>query len=133
MSRVFVDTSAVYALLVASDANHHRAVRVFEQLQSRGAPLVTTSYVLVETYALLQSRVGLAAVTAFRDDVQPLMQVSWVDEALHERALGRLLARGEAGLSLVDAVSFELIRDEGLDEVFVYDGHFEREGFAVLS
>ncbi len=128
-----MDTSAAYALLVASDANHQRARSVFEQLQARGAPLVTTSYVLVETYALLHSRVGLAAVTAFRNDVQPLMEVSWVDEGLHERGLGRLLARGQGGLSLVDAVSFELIRDEGLEEAFVYDRHFEGEGFAVLS
>ena len=133
MNRVFVDTSAAYALLVASDANHARAAAVFRQLEARGSQLLTTSYVLVETYALLQSRVGLTAVTAFRNDVQPLMQVSWVDEGLHARGLDRLLAREDPSLSLVDAVSFVLMRDEGLDEAFVYDRHFEQEGFAILS
>jgi predicted nucleic acid-binding protein len=37
------------------------------------------------------------------------------------------------GLSLVDAVSFLLMREEGIDEAFAYDRHFEREGFAIIA
>lgn len=133
MSGVFVDTSAFYALLVASDRNHRRAKVAFEGLRRRDATLVTSSYVLVETYALLGRRVGVDAVAAFRADFAPLLDVVWIDLAMHEDALDLLLARRSETLSLVDAVSFVLIRSRDLADVFAYDRDFEREGFTLVE
>ncbi len=128
-----MDTSAAYSLLVATDENHSRAVDAFRALEARTAPLATSSYVLVETYALLSRRVGLDAVAAFRDDIQPLLETTWVERDLHERGLDLLVARGRTTLSLVDATSFVLMRDEGIDEAFAYDSHFRKEGFTVIG
>jgi len=128
VSRVFIDTSAVFALLVPTDRAHGRASRVFDRLRARDAALITTSYNLVETYALLERRFGRDATAAFRSDFAPLLEVVWVDEDLHERGLDLMLQR-PAGLSLVDAVSFIIIRDRKLDEVFAFDRYFELEGF----
>jgi predicted nucleic acid-binding protein len=130
VSRVFLDTSAAYAVLVSSDVNHARAARAFERLKDASARLITTSYVLVETYALLGRRVGLEAVRGFRDDFEPLLDVTWVDAELHGQGLATLLERSSGDLSLVDAVSFLVMRREGLDDAFTYDRHFEAEGFA---
>ena len=66
MSRVFIDTSAIFALLVPTDTAHRRARRAFKALQAREAPILTTSYVLVETYALLSRRMGRESVVRFR-------------------------------------------------------------------
>lgn len=133
MSRVFLDTSAAYALLVASDLNHLRAAATFRRLQAQAAVLATTSYVLVETYALLGRRVGLEAVKAFRDDFRPLLDVTWVGQELHDRGVHLLVARADASLSVVDSVSFVLMRDENLGEAFAYDRHFDDEGFTVID
>lgn len=54
--RVFVDTSALYALLDEDDANHARAAKAFAELQ--GSELTTHAYVLVETLALVSRRLG---------------------------------------------------------------------------
>lgn len=132
MSHVFVDTSALYALLVRSDARHGEARRAFGTLMADEAVLVTSSYVLVEAYALLGRRIGLDAVAAFRDDFAPLLDVSWVDAATHDAALGDLLDRGTRDLSLVDVVSFAVMRGRGIDEAFAFDQHFEQEGFTTL-
>ena len=133
MNRVFLDTSAAFALLVSSDVSHPRAVRAFRALEAQSALLVTSSYVLVETYALLTRRVGLDAVAAFRNGFAPLLEVVWVDASLHERGLDLLLDRGSARLSLVDAVSFLVIQSRDISDVFAYDRDFEREGFALLE
>lgn len=133
MSRVFVDTSAVYALLVPEDQAHEAAKRAFALLAGRQAALVTSSYVLVETCALLTHRVGLDAVRAFRDDFAPLLEVVWVDAELHDGALDRLLAGSRQGPSLVDLVSFAVIRASRIDEVFAFDRHFGAEGFLTVS
>jgi predicted nucleic acid-binding protein len=123
----------ILALLISSDTNHRRAALAFRNAERREVQLVTTSYVLLETYALLSSRVGLAAVKAFRNDLVPLLDVVWVDSELHESGLDLLLDRGTRRLSLVDAVSFLVIGSRGVDEVFAYDRHFEGEGFKRLS
>jgi uncharacterized protein len=133
MSQVFVDTSALYALLVRSDERHRDARRAFARLMSEEAVLVTTSYVLVETYALLGRRIGLAAVAAFRDDFAPLLDVAWVDPATHDAGLDGLLDRSRRDLSLVDVVSFVVMRGRGIGEAFAFDRHFGAEGFATRS
>jgi predicted nucleic acid-binding protein len=130
VSRVFVDTSAAYALLDAGDASHARARRAFGLLRAREAVLMTTSYVLVETCALVTRRLGLAALRDFRENLAPLLDVSWVDATVHDAALDLLFERRRSGLSLVDAASFVVMKRGRLDEAFAFDRHFEEEGFS---
>ena len=133
MNAVFADTSGLLALLNSKDENHARAERAFVTLRARQAPLVSTSFVLVETYALVGRRLGLDAVRSFRTDFAPLLEVVWVDEALNEAGLDLWLERGKRLLSLVDAVSFVTMRQRDVAEVFAFDPHFEQEGFALVS
>jgi predicted nucleic acid-binding protein len=132
VNRVFVDTSAILALLVPSDSSHERAAGVFERLRAHESALITTSYVLVETYALLGRRFGRDSVSRFRTGFAPLLDVTWVDRELHERGLDLMFDR-PSGVSLVDAVSFVCIRDQSIDDVFAFDSHFDSEGFPVVG
>ena len=133
MNAVFADTSGLLALLNAKDENHARAERAFANLHARQASLVSTSFVLVETYALVGRRLGLDAVRSFRADFAPLIDVVWVDDTLHNAGLDLLLDRRRRLLSLVDAVSFITMRQKDVAEAFAFDPHFEQEGFSVVS
>jgi len=84
--------------------------------------------VLVETVALAQARGGLGPVRRLRDDVVPLLTISWVDAELHRVALDATLA-GSRDISLVDHTSFELMRRRNLRRAFAFDDHFVDEGF----
>ena len=106
---VFADTSALYALMVRDDVNHERAKDLFKQYEEQDMRLLTSSYVLVETIALLQRRVGSLAVSDFQLKIFPLLEVVWVDEEWHGRAMQRLAREGKK-LSLVDCLSFEINR-----------------------
>jgi predicted nucleic acid-binding protein len=132
VSGVFVDTSALLPLLNPRDGWHDRAHRSFRELQTRDGRLLTTSYVLIEAYALLARRLGMVAVREFRSGFTPLLEVKWVDEVLHEEALDLLIQRNRRGLSLVDAASFVVMRRHGIAEAFAYDRHFEDEGFKLV-
>ena len=133
MNAVFADTSALLALLNARDENHTKAERAFSTVRARQAALLSTSYVLVETYALLGRRLGTDAVRHFRADFAPLLDVVWVDAALHDAGLDLLLDRRKRLLSLVDAVSFVTMRGRKLSEAFAFDPHFEQEGFVLVD
>src|SRR6266852_6212516 len=62
---VFVDTSAFYAVLDRAGENHAAALRRWDRILSDDVAMVSSNYVLVETCALLQNRIGLEAVRTF--------------------------------------------------------------------
>ncbi|MBN1671528.1 MAG: PIN domain-containing protein [Kiritimatiellae bacterium] len=128
----FVDTSALLAVLDRDDDNHAKAKRGWQRLLAAKEPLVTTSYVLVETFAILQHRIGLAAARTLNDDIYPILTVDWIGQTLHEKGAGSVLASGRRKLSLVDCVSFDVMRQRGLRRVFAFDKHFSEQGFASV-
>jgi uncharacterized protein len=133
VSAVLVDTSAVLALLVPTDVHHKRAERAFTQLAADEARLITTSYTLVECYALIGRRLGLDALARFREEFAPLLEVVWVGSDEHERGLDLLEQSRSGKLSLVDTVSFVVARDHDVERVFAFDPHFTKAGFTAVG
>ena len=127
---VLVDTSALYALLDEDDANHVLAVRRWKRLLAAELP-TAHAYVVVETSALVQRRLGMVAVERLHRGLLPVVRVTMVDASTHLRAVERWLTQGLRRLSLVDVTSFVVMRDQGLDRVFAFDEDFAREGFTV--
>jgi predicted nucleic acid-binding protein len=127
----FVDTSALHALLDRDDANHTRAQVTWNGLLDSGAELFTTNYVLVESCALAQRRLGMEATRTLVNDVLPVIKVVWITENLHQLAVSALLAAGRRQLSLVDCASFVVMRAEGQRNAFAFDRHFQEEGFSL--
>jgi predicted nucleic acid-binding protein len=133
MTTVLVDTSGVLALLVPTDAQHAKARRAFAKLAAAESRLLTTSYTLVECYALIDRRIGRDAVRRFRTDFSPLLEVIWIGADEHERALDIVEAGGASGPSLVDAASFVIARTHHIEHVFAYDAHFTKAGFVLVA
>ena len=129
---IFADTSAFYALLDGDDAEHSRALRLWKGKPPGEGSLVTTNYVVLETMALLQSRLGMPAVRVFRDAILPLVRIEWIDEVVHAQSVSAFIAADRRGLSLVDLSSFETMRRLEIRSVFTFDRHFRQYGFRTL-
>lgn len=130
---VFVDTSALLALLAHDDEHHQSAVSGWESLASEETTLVTSSYVVLETIAVVQHRLGLDAVRALVRDVLPLIDVVFIDQAVQQAALSALLAAARRRLSLVDCVSLEVMGARRIRHVFAFDPHFAEHGFECVG
>ncbi len=130
---VFVDTSALYAALDADDPNHTEAgvgwQRLLDGLATGAVSALTHSGVLTEAAALVQRRLGMAALRSFLDDIVPLLDVVWVDERLHRAAAIAVTAAGNRHVSLVDWTSFLVMRDRAVSVAFAFDGDFTTQGF----
>lgn len=126
---VFVDTSALLAMLDADESSHRRCADAWTRLVTDDERLLTSSYVVVEVFALVQRRLGLDAVRALETSVMPRVQILWVDPEIHRRAIAALLAAARKKLSLVDCASFELMREYGIRRAFTLDRHFTEQGF----
>jgi predicted nucleic acid-binding protein len=128
---MFVDTSALYAVVDETDPNHAAAAETLRFLVE-AEPLVTHNYVVLETLALVQRRLGAEAARAIVDQLLPLLEVAWVDRELHAVAVTASIATGSRRASVVDWASFEFMRQRGIAEAFVFDSDFVAQGFSVV-
>ena len=130
--RIFIDTSAFYALLDRDDVNHQKAKGAWPSVFSGTNTLVTSNYVLVETFALLQHRLGIEGVRGFQEEILPLVNIEFVTSDIHRLGISALLSASRRNLSLVDCVSFEVMRALGIRTVFAFDPHFTEQGFSAI-
>lgn len=118
---LFVDAGVWYAVLDRGDANHTRA----RALLTDAGPLVSTDYVLVETWRLAAHRLGYDVAERFWQSLRAgrarLEPVGAVDR---EAAwwIGRRYA--DQSFSLVDRTSFAVMERLGLRRVAAFDADF---------
>ena len=131
MKSVFVDTSGFYGVLDAADPFHTVARDIFKRADLEKWQLVTTNYVVHETWALVQNRLGWDAVEDFLDVMLPLCRIEFVDERLHGQAEQRCRQLRRRKLSLTDCISFIVIERLQLTEAVAQDQHFSENGIRL--
>lgn len=126
---VFLDTSAIYALADRNDENHHAAVARFKAVLDAGDDFLTHNYVILESLALVHRRLGWETTRWLLSEV-PVFRIRWIDQGLHQAALKSFVER-RGRISLVDVVSFLVMREAGISHVLGFDDDFVREGFRL--
>jgi predicted nucleic acid-binding protein len=129
---IFVDTSAIYAWANTADPNHDAAIRRLQTILDEGESLLTHNYVLLESTALLQARIGVAAAVGLARDARMFL-VEWVDDELHASGIRELQRAGKRQLTLVDHISFLVMRRRGVTTAFAFDPDFVSAGFDVIQ
>jgi predicted nucleic acid-binding protein len=128
---IFVDTSALIAFLDRDATSHGEVVaRAAEVFRERRG--ITHNYVLIETAALALRRLGAVAARRLLEDVVPVLELVWVDAELHNAAVAAHLRSLRRRRSLVDHVSFELMRRRGVRSALALDQDFARAGFVLV-
>ena len=133
IEKIFIDTSAFYALMDRSDRYHQPASKFWTHILDKDYNLKTSNYVTVETLALLQNRLGFEAADLWTRDILGIVETLWIDEVLHNLAFEIWFSLGRRKLSLVDCTSFVIMRQDKMEKVFGYDKHFTEQGFEVLN
>jgi predicted nucleic acid-binding protein len=129
---IYVDTSAFLAVVHAGDDQHERAFQTWQNLIENNERLMCNNYVLVESIALVQHRVGMEALAILHNEIIPYMEVEWLDESLHNTIVDLALTTNRRQLSLVDLSSFDTMRRHNINIAFTFDSHFREQGFEVI-
>lgn len=118
---VFVDTSAFYAAADRSEPAHER----MRDALAAADGLVTTDHVLLESWLLLDGRLGRHAAQAFwsaiRDGAAETVTVGAVDL---DRAWRIASDFADQGFSFADMTSFAVMERLGLTRAASLDRHF---------
>ena len=128
---VLVDTSAIYAFVSSGDRFHTQSREIYSELLERGDLLYTTSYVLVESSALIHRRLGFEPLMAFMESIQGVWETLWIYQSTHEQIWDRMKSRRGSRLSLVDW-SVVVSAEETRSTIFAFDSDFAQEGLTVI-
>jgi predicted nucleic acid-binding protein len=131
----FADTSYWVALIDAKDQWHEKAAALSRALD--GDSILTTDEVLTEVLAFFSaysSRTRQRVSQFVFDLVNNETHVEVIEQSRASFLAGLALYEGrpDKSYSLVDCISMQLMRAEGLRDVLASDGHFAQEGFSIL-
>ncbi|MBI3926101.1 MAG: PIN domain-containing protein [Armatimonadetes bacterium] len=134
MNELFVDTGGWLATFNPRDQHHRAAAAFYREALRRYRRLVTTNLVVGETFALLRRRSGLDVGLRFLQILEdsPRLEKLCSDQELETLSRDWLVGYRDQDFSFVDAVSFALMKQRGLEEAFAFDVHFEVAGFRRL-
>ena len=134
MHEVFVDSGAWIALADTRDKIHIEAKEQYKILAEERAHLVTTNLVNTEVYTVIRRTGGYDPAMRFLRSVRasPRLNVITSDRHLEDLAEKILRKYKDQDFSLVDAVSFAVMQDRGIDEAFAFDQYFSIAGFRLV-
>lgn len=131
MNRLFADTYGLLAFLNPHD-EHHAAAAHF--LTAAPEPIVTTTWVLAELGNFLARRPSRKLFAPFVENLKRESDVTVVpaDDESFDRGLELYASRADKDWSLIDCISFVVMKQNGVTDVITADHHFEQAGFTIL-
>ena len=133
-SLLFVDTWGWCAISNSEEAWHQQAKQIIESLLESGSHLITTNFVLDETYTLVRFRVNHQASVELHQKIERLssgrlLKVIQISQEL-EQAEWRIFERySDKDFSFTDCTSFAVMQLLKTRQALTDDHHFEQMGF----
>lgn len=131
---VWVDTSFLYAMFVAADQNHDAAQAIWHEVVSRRLPCLSSNAVYADLGSLFayrfDHRTAFSRMALLLDSV--LIKQVFTDTRVQSGALKWWRTYQDQSFSLVDCISFELMRLLGLTYVLSFDTDFTIAGFTTV-
>jgi len=132
MNGVFLDTIGLLALWDVADQWHAEADAAFQQIAARRAPMLTTTFVLLECGNAAARRPYRAEVNVLRKTLEQRRELIVPTENDWLQAWDAYGIDEAGGAGIVDHVSFVVMRRLGLTDAFTNDHHFQTAGFTTL-
>ena len=131
---IFVDSSAWIALADRGDSHHKAVAAAYPLIFKNYKALVTSNLVLAETYIVLLKEMGHQVALEFLERIKasPRILKIYSNEDVEAEA-GQILSKySDQDFSYTDAVSFVIMKRQGIKKAFSFDKHFTIAGFANL-
>jgi len=134
MKKILIDTSAWVAISDSRDGSHKSALAFVQQLV-KGYRLITTNYVLDETYTLLLMNAGYQTTLDFKQRIDimiesQVLEVVWIDEVIASESWQIFEQFNiDKQWSFTDCTSYVVMKQRAIAEAFTLDRHFAQMGF----
>ncbi|MBX9877522.1 MAG: PIN domain-containing protein [Candidatus Obscuribacterales bacterium] len=128
---IFVDTGAFCAFADQKDKYHQIAVRQFSLILNQRLPLITSNFVIDETYTWLRYHLGYDQAIKFLQTIRQAeqqkessLEIITITREIEDKAMTILKKYNDQDLSFTDATSLAVIQRKKLKQAFSFDSHF---------
>lgn len=128
---IVFDTSAFYALISKNDIFHEKAKKTYIDIIRKEEILSTTSYVLVETIALIHRRLGFDIIAKFFSPIICNFSIFWIDENWHKKGWEIFQEKKGEKFSFVDCTTLVLVKELNAT-LFTFDEQFKKENIKTI-
>ena len=133
---IFLDTGAFHAMYVKNDKYHDSAINIKKEISmNKYGAVVTTNYILNETFTLLRSSVGILQSIKLGELIRnsKILHIIWIDEGIEEKAWRVFSIYKDKTFSFTDCTSFIVMQDMNIQNAFTYDPHFNQMKFNTVG
>lgn len=129
---VFVDTSMFKALVDEKDDFYKQAIKIWQKLKAEKTQLLTSNYILDETFTLLRQGRGKEVVDQFRKSLSKVYEIKIIRITVADEARAWEWFLNEwSKLSFTDCVSFAMMKRLKLLRVATFDKDFQKAKFQI--
>jgi predicted nucleic acid-binding protein len=134
MKKILIDTSAWAAISDNKDRHHASALNFIKKINGK-YKLITTNYVLDETYTLLLMNAGYQTTIAFKQRIDimvasQVLEIVWIDDAIANQSWQIFTKFNvDKEWSFTDCTSYAVMKQLNIAEAFILDHHFAQMGF----
>lgn len=131
---VFVDSSAWVALYHQNDTHTPIAQGISENLVLQHASLVTSNYIVAEALTIVSQRSGKQRAQELGNYLlNGAIPVIRIDEILEQQAFKVFSKLRDKDVSFIDCTCFVLCQTLGIQYIFGFDKHYEKQGFRLVK
>ncbi|OGG30973.1 hypothetical protein A3I51_02315 [Candidatus Gottesmanbacteria bacterium RIFCSPLOWO2_02_FULL_38_8] len=133
MLHIFIDTSALIALGIASEEHHQKCRDKYEEYRKENAFFFTNHLVLTEFYTKVLTAFGkhylLKSIKMINKLVdEGKLRVFLIDSVIFKDSEAAMIKFSEHKLSFTDCSIYASVKTYKLDEVFTLDEGFKKVG-----
>ena len=135
MEKIFIDTSALVALFVKNDNNHHQANVIYDSLKDKKVPIFSSDYIIDETITTIWRR-GSKELSISVGEVfftSAIFSIIYVCPDYLEPAWNLYKKYKDKRFSFTDVTSFAIMKNLNIDKVFTFDADFVQAGFELIK
>ena len=127
---IFIDTSAFLALENRKDQHHTPALMFRDFLLESKVSLITSDYVLDESYTIIRLRAGHSIAVEFGEMIQgsDLVEIKYLSKETLKEAWHIFKSFADKQFSFTDCTSFALMESLQMKAAFSFDHHFNQYG-----
>lgn len=137
-NKIFIDTSAFYAINDKTDKNNKTATKIYTSLLAQNSKFTLTDHILSETATLLRRRLGYRVSDNFVETILEgeavgLFQIYFTNSSILKLSHEYFVKFPSDKISFTDTVSFATMIKHNIKSGFAFDNHFIEAGFDLAS
>ena len=133
MEKLFIDTSAFFAIINARDLNHDAALKFFKN-DINNFKVFSSDFIISETLTLIRRKMGSSIAFSWGEKIiqSNFIKILYSDENIFLDSWQTFIKYEDQDFSFIDCTSFLLMRENKIRYCFCFDMHFSVYGYNSL-